>query len=90
MIVLLVVELEKEVLLLHLPLPEKTTFVLIDHGALDPSASSQKELLKKYALHFVVPHKSGWLLKKGDVGPMRLWKRRWFALRKVRILILCV
>ncbi|KAL6042461.1 MICAL like 1 [Balamuthia mandrillaris] len=30
-------------------------------------------------------HLQGWLLKKGDVGAVKTWKKRWFCLRKQRL-----
>ncbi|KAL6045721.1 Cytohesin-1 [Balamuthia mandrillaris] len=78
-------KLNEDTLLLHLPLPHHTArFIVLRNGPLSEEMSD-REIMASTALYLWLPRKEGHLLKKGDKGLVKAWKRRWFVLSGDRL-----
>jgi hypothetical protein len=79
--------LDKEVELLHLPVPYNDVQYLLTRNASPASTPTEHEDQKSpiCSLHVWLPTKQGYLHKKGDKGLRKTWKRRWFSLEKDKL-----
>eukprot|EP00005_Dracoamoeba_jomungandri_P002400 CAMPEP_0174251030 /NCGR_PEP_ID=MMETSP0439-20130205/999_1 /TAXON_ID=0 /ORGANISM="Stereomyxa ramosa, Strain Chinc5" /LENGTH=666 /DNA_ID=CAMNT_0015331253 /DNA_START=35 /DNA_END=2036 /DNA_ORIENTATION=+ len=77
--------LDKDLLLLQLPLPFQSQF-LVTRNAPIKYDTPPEQIKSLCSFHIWLPYKKGYLHKKGDIGLVKTWKKRWFSLEGDKLL----